>query len=160
MEFLDNLVLPQSSEHIQLLHYLLILIQFLFIPFISIILGGATLSIYYKRKGLKEDNKYYLRFAKDIIELVTINKSIGIIIGIVPLLASILIFAQLLHSAQIATVSYLLISFFLFVASVILIYTYRYSLTFTEIFSSIDENKITNKLLSSDIKKFKKGISI
>ncbi len=157
MEFLDKLILPQSAEHIQLLHYLLTLIQFLFIPFISIIIGGTTLSLYYKRKGLNEDNNNYLRFAKDIIELVTINKSIGVIIGIAPLLTSVLIFAQLLHTSQIATVGYMMFSLLLLSIGLILIYAYRYSLTFSEIFSSIDDNKISDSIVSSDIKKFRQG---
>ncbi len=157
MEFLDKLVLPQSSEHIQLLHYLFILIQFLFVPFISIILGGTTLSLFFKRKGLDEDNNSYLRFARDIIELVTINKSIGVVIGIAPMLTAILIFAQLLHSSKIETVGFMMFAFVLLSIALILIYAYRYSLTFSEIFSSIDENKISDKIVSNDIKKFRKG---
>ncbi len=157
MEFLDKIVLPQSSEHIQLLHYLLILIQFLFVPFIGMVLGGTTLSLYFKRKGLNEDNSNYLRFAKDIIELVTVNKGTGIIIGIAPMLTSILIYAQLLHSSQIETDSYMMFAFLLLSIGLILIYAYRYSLTFSEIFSSIDESKIPDNIVSSDIKKFREG---
>ena len=79
MDFLDKLVIPQSAEHIQLLHYLLMLILFLFIPFIGAVFGSAILSLYYKAKGLKESNSIYLKFSKDVIETLTINKSIGII---------------------------------------------------------------------------------
>ena len=157
MEFLDKLIIPQSSEHIQLLHYLLIVIQFLFVPFIGMVIGGTTLSLYYKRKGLNEDNSNYLRFAKDIIELVTVNKGTGVILGIAPIFTSILIYAQLLNSSQIATVNYMLFSFILISIGLILIYTYRYSLTFSEIFSSIDESKIQDNIVSSDIKKFRTG---
>ncbi|MEO8399943.1 MAG: c-type cytochrome [Ignavibacteriaceae bacterium] len=157
MEFIDKLILPQSSEHIQLLHYLLMLILFLFIPFISIILGGTTLSLYYKRKGITEDNKIYLRFAKDVIELVTINKSIGVIIGIAPLLISVLIYAQLLHAANVSTVAYLVFTFLFLTIGLILVYAYRYSLSFAEIFESINEKNISDKLVSDEIKKFRRG---
>ena len=157
MEFLDKLILPQSSEHIQLLHYLLILIQFLFVPFIGMVLGGTTLSLYYRWKGINEENEYYLRFAKDVIDLVTVNKSIGIIIGIAPLFTSIIIFAQLLHSSQISVISYMMFAFLVLSSGLILIYAYRYSLTFTEIFSSIDEENISDKIVSSEIKKYRKG---
>jgi len=111
MEFIDSLVLPQSSEHIELLHYMLMLVLFLFIPFISIIFGGTTLSLYFRKKGVDENNHIYLKFAKDIIEMLTINKSIGIILGIVPLLTAILVYAQLLHTAKVSVISYLTISF-------------------------------------------------
>src|SRR5690554_3453548 len=133
MEFLDNLVLPQSSEHIELLHYMLILILFLFVPFISMVFGGTILSLIYEKKGMDEGNRLYLKFSKDIIGMLTINKSVGIILGIIPLLTSVLVFAQLLHKADVPTVSYLIASFFLTSIAIILIYTYRYSVSFKNI---------------------------
>ena len=58
MDFLDKLVLPQSAEHIELLHYMLILILALFVPFISIIFGGTFASIHYGKKFRKTKTKY------------------------------------------------------------------------------------------------------
>jgi len=157
MEFLDNFVIPQSSEHIQLLHYILILLLFLFIPFISLIFGGTVLSLYYKKKGLDERNSIYLRFSKDIIETVTINKSIGIIIGIVPLFTSLIIFIQLLHNSNASVVTYLLFSFIFASIGLILIYTYRYSLSFNNIFDAIKDFKTDDQFLHQDIMKFRRG---
>jgi cytochrome c len=88
MDFFDSFVIPQSAEHINLLHYILILIFFLFIPFIGIVLGGAALSLFYRSKGLKEKNNLYLKFSRDLIDTLTINKSIGIILGLAPLLTA------------------------------------------------------------------------
>jgi cytochrome c len=157
MEFLDKLVLPQSAEHIELLTYMLILILFLFIPFISVILGGTSLSLYFRKKGTDAGNPLYLKFAKDVIDLLTINKSAGIILGILPLLTSVLIYAQLLHKANIGTLSYLVGAFFLATISIILIYTYRYSLSFTSIFNSIKDLKTDEPELKEELDKFKKG---
>ncbi len=157
MEFLDNLVLPQSAEHIELLHYMLILVLFLFIPFISVILGGTSLSLYYRRKGLEAGNPVYLRFAKDIIDLLTINKSMGIILGIIPLLTCILVFAQLLHTADAPSIYYLVAAFFLTSISIILIYTYKYSLSFKNIFDSISNLHSDDPEFHEELNKFKKG---
>lgn len=137
MEFLDNLVLPQSAEHISLLHYMTMLILFLFLPFISMVLGGATLSIFYKIKGLKENNSTYKQFSKDLIEITTINKSSGVILGIVPILALVLIFAQLLHTTNSPSIWYLSVSFISITVGLIYIYVYRYSLSFKDIFDSV-----------------------
>ena len=93
MDFLDKLVLPQSAEHIELLHYMLILVLALFVPFISIIFGGTFASIHYGKKFRKTKSLYYKKFSKDIIEYVTVNNGVGVILGLVPLLAAILIFA-------------------------------------------------------------------
>lgn len=157
MNFLDNLVLPQSSEHIELLHYILMLIMFLFIPFISILFGGTTLSIYYRRKGLNENNPMFIRFAHDIIETLTINKSIGIILGIVPLLTAVLIVAQLLHNTESPAVYYLLTSFILTTISVILIYTYRYSVIFSRLFDNIKNIIPEDDNTSEIIKNYRDG---
>jgi cytochrome c len=157
MEFIDSLVLPQSSEHIELLHYMLILVMFLFLPFISIVFGGTSLSLYFRKKGIDENNPVYLKFAKDIIEMLTINKSIGLILGIVPVLTIILIYAQLLHTAKVPVISYLTASFFLTGISIILVYTYRYSLSFKNIFDSMKDLDSGDSELKEEIKKFRKG---
>lgn len=69
MEFLDKLVLPQSAEHIQLLHYMSMLVLFIFIPFISVVFGGTFLSYFFRNRFKKSGNKLFLRFAKDSVQL-------------------------------------------------------------------------------------------
>ena len=51
MEFLDKFVIPQSLEHINLLHYLATLVLFLFVPFISLVFGSTVLSLHFRKKG-------------------------------------------------------------------------------------------------------------
>ncbi|MGA8263007.1 MAG: hypothetical protein WB779_01040, partial [Ignavibacteriaceae bacterium] len=131
MEFLEKFVIPQSSEHLQLLHYLAMLIFFLFVPFISMVFGGTFLSLFYRHKGVKENHKNYLTFAKEIIEVVTVSKSLGVILGIVPVLTTVLIYSQLLHLSNTTSVIYLSVSFLLIILALIFIYTYRYSTKFT-----------------------------
>jgi cytochrome c len=89
--------------------------------------------------------------------MLTINKSIGLILGIVPMLTIILVYAQLLHTAQVSVISYLIVSFFLTSISVILIYTYRYSLSFINIFDLIKDSDSGDPALNEEIKKFRKG---
>lgn len=154
MDFLEQFVIPQSSEHIQLLHYLAMLIFFLFIPFISMVFGGTFISLYYRSKGVRENNSSYLNFAKEVIEIATVNKGMGVILGIVPLLTSVLIYAQLLHLGNTIAVSYLFVSFLLVIIALIFIYTYRYSTTFNSIFNSIKDVKIENSNVVNDLNKF------
>jgi cytochrome c len=157
MDFLNKLIVHESAQHIQLLHYLLMLSLFLFIPFIGLILGGATLSFYYKSKGQSNKNNFYIRFAKDIIEIVTINKSVGIGLGIVPLLTVILILLQLLHTMTIPTVSYLIGAFVLVCIGLVLLYTYRYTLTFSDIYNSIKDIEPVSGSVHEEIEQFQKG---
>jgi cytochrome c len=155
MDFLDKLVLPQSAEHIELLHYMLILILALFVPFISIIFGGTFASIHYGKKFRKTKTLYYKKFSKDIIEYVTVNNGVGVILGLVPLLAAILIFAQLLHAVQIQTVSFLALSFAFLLIALFMIYTYRYSMMITNVFDSINLNSNSDKDAEEDYRKIK-----
>ncbi len=155
MEFLDKLVLPQSAEHIELLHYMLILLLALFVPFISIIFGGTFDSIHYGKKFRKTKTLYYKKFSKDVIEYVTVNNGVGVILGIVPLVAAILIFAQLLHTAEIQTVSFLAMSLLMIIVALFMIYTYRYSMVLSNVFESVNSNSIADKDAEEDYQKIK-----
>ena len=153
MEFLNNFVLPQSSEHIELLHYMLFLVLFLFIPFIGVVFGGTLLSVIYRIKGEKNKENFYLRIAKDISEITTINKSVGFILGIAPIITAILIYAQLLHNSEVTNLNYLTLSLISVIVALIFIYSYRYSLSFNRIFNSIIEKKQDNPTIVDDVNK-------
>ena len=155
MEFLDKLVLPQSAEHIELLHYITVLIFSLFVPFISIVFGGTFLSIFYDRKFRKEQNILYKQFSKDVIEYVTVNNALGVILGIVPILTSILIFTQLLHTSNINTVGSLSFSFVFITVALIMIYTYRHSMSVRYVFNSLDSKNLQDKDLVEEFDKLK-----
>ena len=159
MEFLDKIILPQSAEHIELLHYIMVLLLSIFLPFISIIFGGTFLSVYYSIKFRKKNNIHYKIYSKDIIETVTVNNAVGVILGIVPLLTSILIFAQLLDQSKINTLSYLVVAFIFVSIALIMIYTYRYSVTFNYIFNSVNSNQLKNKDAEEELEKIKNSSS-
>lgn len=147
MEFLDKFVLPQSSEHIVLLHYMSMLILFLFISFLSLAIGGTALSHFFRKKGIQTGNKYYLQFSNDLINITTINKSSGVILGIIPIIALILIYAQLLHTSTSTTVNYFILTFFYVTFGLIFIYVYRYSNKVRDILflsSSLNDNNFHN----------------
>ncbi len=157
MDFLDKLVIPQSAEHIQLLHYLLILILFLFIPFLSAVFGSTILSLYYKSKGIKESNDIYLKFSRDVIETLTINKSIGLILGIVPIITVMLIYTQLLQGTNSSVSIYLIFTVFFMAIGLILVYTYRYSMTFMEIYDAFKGFKPEDEAIAREVSKFRKA---
>jgi len=157
MDFLDKLILPQSAEHIQLLHYLLILIQFIFLPFISVVLVGTFISLKYWRKGLKEKNHLYIQFSKDVIETLTINKSAGITLGILPIVTSTLIYAQLLHKSNSSATIILLVAFPLITFGLILAYTFRYSLNFTDLFNHFKSASSLDQSLKDKVVKLEAG---
>ncbi|MBK6678955.1 MAG: hypothetical protein IPG53_02550 [Ignavibacteriales bacterium] len=149
MEFLDKLVLPQSSEHIQLLHYMMMLVLFMYIPFVGMLTGGLSLSLYFKRKGRVINDPKYLALSYDIIKLVTVKKTAGILLAIIPPFVLTFIFAQLLHQMKIAAVGYLFFGSLVGLPAVILVYIYRYSLEFKGLLGSVKSNEEVDSYLSS-----------
>jgi len=133
------------------------LILFLFIPFISAVFGSTILSLYYKAKGFRESNNIYLKFSKDVIETLTINKSIGLILGIVPIITIMLIYTQLLQGTNSNVSVYLIFSLFFVSIGLILIYTYRYSMTFMEIYNAVKNFEPEDQSISKEITKFRKA---
>jgi len=127
MDFLKSIALPQSADHIELLHYLLIILLFIFIIFISMIFSGTWLSLHFKKKERIELDNNYKKIAKDLIELVTVNKNVGLIFGLMPLLTVIIIFSQLLQASDSSGIVYLIVSFILLTISLNYIYDFMHS---------------------------------
>lgn len=137
MDFLDKLVLPQSLEHIALLHYMAILILFLFVPYISLVIGGTIISLYAKRKGKNDENGLYTKLSKEVIAFTTFTKGAGVGLGVIPLTALLLIYAQILHNLKVVTIWFFIFAFILITIGLVFVYTYRYSWVFTSLFSSV-----------------------
>lgn len=139
MDFIDNLVLPQSAHHMVLLKYLLVLTYILLIPYLSLLFGSLTLSVYFERKQDKAQINSYYRFAKELIDQITFNKSVSFALGVVPMLSAAFCYAQLLHLTALNVPEYILISVLLLVLSLIMIYTYKYTFHLKDIFAFASE---------------------
>jgi len=150
MEFFDTLVLPQSAHHIQLINYLLIAIYFLFIPYIGIMLISGIVSLIYRKKGMNSGNGSYLDFAAAVIRIPTINKSIGIVLGILPFITITLMISQIMHGTGTNVLKFLFSSFVLATIAVILIYTFRYTLDFEGIYRRL-KNKVDAAELDEEL---------
>ncbi|MBN1299665.1 MAG: hypothetical protein JW995_00470 [Melioribacteraceae bacterium] len=127
MDFLDNLVLPQSSHHMILLKYLLVLTYLIFIPYLSVLIGTNILSVYFNRKADQTGERSYYNFTREIIDIVTFNKVSFIALGFVPLVSAALCYAQLLHLSEADVTGYLVISLIMISAGFILLFSYKNS---------------------------------
>ena len=125
MNFFDELVIPPSENHVMLLKYMLTISLLLFTPYISMMLGATFISTHFNKKGKSESNSMYLRFAKDIIEKLTITKSAELALGTIPVLSTFFAYAQLLYTAKTISVGILALSVVLFILSFVFIYKYR-----------------------------------
>ncbi len=133
MNFLDKLVLPQSLEHATLLHFLSIIVMVPWVSYLSLIFGGALLSSYFNKKGKHNSDSLASKFAKDIIEISTISKSVGLSLGILPLIVMIIINLQLFHGMNLLSAKILILALPLLLTAMVLIYIYRYSFLFSNL---------------------------
>ncbi|MCF8264008.1 MAG: hypothetical protein K9I99_05845, partial [Melioribacteraceae bacterium] len=160
MDFIDNLVLPQSPEHMELLKDLLILTYILFIPYITLLLGSTILSYYYSGRGIKEENSSFISFAKDLIDLVTFTKSVAFGFAVIPLFSALFCYAQLLHENPVSLSPYISLTILFLFISLVFVYTFKHSFHLKDILSQVDENKIdsdVNHYKSSSVKLFNKS---
>ncbi len=125
MDFLDNLVIPATTQHLNLLKIITVLSMLIFIPFFGMIFGGTAFSVIFNAYGRKIKNKLFVRFAKDIIDKLAINRFVGVGLGVIPLLAITFCYAQLLFEVRVLTVSLLLVATLFFAISITFVYTYQ-----------------------------------
>lgn len=154
MDFLENAVLPQSAHHMVLLKYLLALTFLIALPYLSLLAGSTLLSVYYNAKGRINDNTYYSKISKQLIDLATFNKSLVLGLGAVPILSAIFCYAQLLHLTNTDVPQYIFVSLIFFLVAALLIYTYKYSSHLKDILGKIedsDEEANTYKLKASKL---------
>lgn len=141
MDFLDHSVIPQSANHLILLKYLLGLTYILFLPYISVLFGILVFSLYFKRKSDKTNNDIYQEFSKQLIDIITFNKGIAFVLGILPLVVFIFGYSQIFHLTESNIPFMFMISLCILVIALLFSYTYKYTLHFKEIFEYANEKK-------------------
>jgi len=142
MDILKDLVLPQSAQNILLLKYLLFLTLLILLPYLSVMIGSTLFSIIHFFKGRNTENKNHLLFAKELIELFTMNKVMAIGLGVVPMLSIIFSFGQLLYGSNLDVTENLVFILLLLISGLFLIYIYKSSFglkNITNIRSSVYE---------------------
>src|SRR4030095_10482770 len=127
MEFLEKLVIPPSENHVLLVKYMLIISLILFIPYISMLLGASFISTYFTRRGRQTGNKWYLRFARDVMEKLTISRTAELALGAIPAASILFAYAQLMYASKSITISIMALAMVMFIIAFVFIYRYRNS---------------------------------
>lgn len=125
MDFLDNLVIPATTQHLNLLKVILVLSMLIFLPFYGMLLGGTAFSVIFNAYGRKIKNKLFVRFAKDIIDKLAVNRFVGVGLGVIPMLAITFCYAQLLFEVKVISVSLLFVGVLFLAVAVTFVYTYQ-----------------------------------
>ena len=159
MDILKDIVFPQSPTHLMLLKYLFFLTMVLLLPYLSVLIGSTLFSLMHFSKGKKYNDKKALIFAKELIDIFTINKSMTIALGIVPMLSLTFVFAQLLYGTQLNFTPDFVFSLLLFIAALFNLYIYKYSFALKNIFSLVNSVDIKDKELVGEFENFRNSNS-
>jgi cytochrome c len=138
MDILDKLVIPQPEYNLVLMNYLLMFGMVILLVFTGGLFGSTLLSIYHRPDDKKNDpDGKFARFSREMAGLITSNVSYAWGLGIVPFLAIIFMYAQLLHKTGSDLTSFMLIAFVLYVPAVFMIFKYKKSLDLSNVYDYI-----------------------
>lgn len=155
MNFFDQLAIPPSTHHLELMNFFLIVSLLVFIPFISMIFGATTLSYIFNQIGRKRNKPMYIRFAKDVLDKLAVNRRVGLGLGILPAFSVTFVYAQLLYKSDAITPGTLF--FACLILSIGFALLYRFKTTF-QVDSVIDSMKeyTHSQDLPEDVKDYQK----
>lgn len=125
MDFLNNLVIPATTQHLNLLKIILVLSMMIFLPFFGMLFGGTAFSMIFNAYGRKNNKPLFIRFAKDIIDKLAINRFVGVGLGVIPLLAITFCYAQLMFEVQVISVSLLFVATLFMALAVNFVYSFQ-----------------------------------
>jgi len=150
MDLLRELVIPPSENHVLLVKYMLIISLTIFVPYIGMLLGASFISAYFNRKGRQTGSRIYLRFAKDVIEKLTITRSAELALGAIPAASILFSYAQLLYASKSITIDIMALSVLLFMISFVFIYRYRNSFLIIRLLDSVKETVLPSAQAGSE----------
>ncbi|MDP1677743.1 MAG: c-type cytochrome [Bacteroidota bacterium] len=139
MDFLKQIALPQSEAQIGVLHFVLNVIYLILLPFISYLFGALVLSLYTNRRGRISGGQYDLRFSEEVITHILPTKNIVVLFGVVPFMALVFAYAQLLQSSAAISVSILTWGAILFAAAAAFASSYQSSTKLSGVLNSISK---------------------
>ncbi len=171
MNFLSRLAIPESTEHLALLKYLLVVVTIMFVTYSSIALIASTfsavLNVLGKREGTRKEGDtgraaHFLRFARDLADLAAPGKGVIAALAFLPLVTAVLIYAQLLKGMGLGITTYLTIAALLYFAGLFSVYYYKRSFHFDSIYSTFRRlatarSADVNSDVAADIESFERS---
>jgi len=127
MDFLKNISLSQPPEHFHLLVFISAISYIVFMPYLCFALGSSAISYWFNARGRKENNLLYMKFSKELVEIVFYNKSLVAFLAVFPGLSIVFAYAQMLQSTPAISVDLAGFGFLLLFAGFILLYSYKYT---------------------------------
>lgn len=137
---LDNLIIPQSPANLELLHNLVLLTKIILYPYLAFLFGSLFLSLFFQFMNKKKPNDIYATLASDMIDLVTLRKSVALGLGVIPILSLGFCYLQYLAFSQNLSGLYLMIFSVIFLVTTTIIFLYKHLFHLSNIFTKVENN--------------------
>jgi cytochrome c len=138
MEFLKDVATPQSLEHFHLLLFVLNILLIVYVPYLGFLLGSAFVSYRLERRYRRSAAGPGRQVAGDLIATALQDPKVMLFMGVVPALALIFVFTQLLQGTTAMSVALLAFSAIFLVAGAALLLGFRFTFRLRRILESVD----------------------
>lgn len=129
MNFLEGVIFPPRPDHLVLAKLFLVLISVVFVAFFSLLFGGSVLSLIFNRFGKSHEKPMYFKFSKDLMDKLTGNFWISLLLLVLPVFTLMISYGELLYDSNIKILQYF--SYFVvhLLIGLVLVYWYKGGLT-------------------------------
>jgi cytochrome c len=138
MDFLKDVATPQSIEHFHLLLFVLNVILIAYVPYLGVLLGSAFVSYRLERRYRREQSGLSRTVAGDVMSTALQDRKAVIFMGVVPSLALVFVFTQLLQGTTAMSVALLAFSSMSLVGGVSFLWAFRFTFRFRRILERVD----------------------
>ncbi len=101
-----NEILLPMPEHLKLLNYLSVMILVVHLPYMGMLIGSTSFSLLFRGINRIEPNETAQKFGKDILTILPCHIGVGIILGIVPLIGLMLLYAEWFYGTTFTLFNY------------------------------------------------------
>lgn len=130
MQLIEKFIIPPTANHIELSGYIVLLTLVVYLPFLSLFLGGSLFSMVFNLIGTGEGNTTYVRFSRRILDTFIFSKYVGALFGLLPLFVLYLSLSQMFYDSGLQLSNFFIPLIFIMAAGLALILGYRFSYKF------------------------------
>lgn len=122
--------LTLSPDFFSLLRYCLVLVLLIHLPYMGMLIGGSAISLLLNLLGRDKEEGVYLRLSKELIQTVTVRKSMLFLFGFFPIFPVALIYIRIFQGSGLLRWYYWVFLFMSLLSGFLLLLLYRATFRF------------------------------
>jgi cytochrome c len=134
MEVLNNIALPQSTEHFHLLLFIYNIVMAVLLPYAALLTGSILLSVWADRKGDAPGADGTRLLARRLVTAILPSRTFFTFFAVLPALATVFVYAQVLQGTPALATGFAVAAVLLLVAAGIAGFAYHYTFRLAEAF--------------------------